>query len=279
VSISENAWAKNFPDSSKMFICVACGLYLDDPFLLSCSHCVCKIHLAGKSSNDPYYCGKCSEFVTILFSACHSKFVITNYPERQTDLLKGENNPEDPESSFRDITFSREIFIEREDFMEDAPAKFFRMKPGGDIRLKHAYILHCTDVKKDEDGIIQEIYVTYYPNSKSGEDVSGIKPKGTLHWVNASDAFPCEIRDYDRLFTVPDPTEDDKDFLELYNQDSLSLNTNALMERSLASASVGQHYQFFRKGYYMVDPDSTTEKPVFNLTVGLKDSFSKQMQK
>jgi len=208
------------------------------------------------------------------------KVVITNYPEGQTEILKGENNPEDPESSYREITFSREIYIERDDFMEDAPAKFFRMKPGGDIRLKHAYILHCTDVKKDENGEIQEIHVTYYPNSKSGEDVSGIKPKGTLHWINAADALPCEIRDYDRLFTVADPTADeDIDFLEFYNKESLSINTHALMERSLASAITGQHYQFFRKGYYIVDPDSTDTKPVFNLTVGLKDSFSKEMKK
>lgn len=207
------------------------------------------------------------------------RILITNYPEGQTEILKGENNPEDPESGFREITFGREIFIEREDFMEEAPPKYFRMKPGGDIRLKHAYILHCTGVEKDENGQVTTIMATYYPNSKSGEDVSGIKPKGTLHWVHAHDALSCEIRHYDRLFTVPDPTEDEeKDFLEFYNKESLKINNRALMEPSLKHALPGQHFQFFRHGYYCVDEESDSEKMVFNLTVSLKESFSKQVK-
>lgn len=207
------------------------------------------------------------------------KIIITNYPEDKTEILKGENNPEDPDSGDRDISFGREIYIEREDFMEDAPPKFFRMKPGGDIRLKHAYILHCTGVEKNESGQVTTIMATYYPNSKSGEDVSGIKPKGTLHWVHATAAVSCEIRQYDRLFTVPDPTEDeDKDFLTFYNADSLKIHTKALMEPSLKNAIPGQHFQFFRHGYYCVDEDSTPENKVFNLTVGLKDSFSKHVK-
>jgi glutaminyl-tRNA synthetase len=207
------------------------------------------------------------------------KILITNYPEGQTEILKGENNPEDPESGYREMTFGREIFIEREDFMEDAPPKYFRMKPGGDIRLKHAYILHCTGVEKDENGRVTTILATYYANSKSGEDESGIKPKGTLHWVHAQDAIPCEIRHYDRLFTVPDPTEDEeKDFLEFYNKESLKINDRALMEASLKDAVPGQHFQFFRHGYYCVDVESDTDKKVFNLTVSLKESFSKQVK-
>lgn len=208
------------------------------------------------------------------------KVVITNYPEGQSETLKAENNPEDPEGGFREMTFGREIYIEREDFMEDAPPKYFRMKPGGDIRLKHAYILHCTGADKDSNGNISTIYATYYENSKSGEDISGIKPKGTLHWVNVKEALPCEIRNYDRLFTVPDPTEDEeKDFLEFYNKESLKTNEIALMEPSLKTSEIGQHFQFFRHGYYCTDVDSTAEKPVFNLTVGLKESYSKQVNK
>ncbi|HRO73034.1 MAG TPA: glutamine--tRNA ligase, partial [Saprospiraceae bacterium] len=159
------------------------------------------------------------------------KVVINNYPEGQTEILKGENNPEDPAAGDRDITFSREIYIEREDFMEVAPTKYYRMTLNADVRLKHAYILHCTHADKDEHGEITTIYADYYPNSKSGEDVSGIKPKGTLHWVSAADSIPAEVRLYDRLFSVPDPTGDDNvDFLEYYNKESLTIVNNARAE-------------------------------------------------
>ena len=208
------------------------------------------------------------------------KVIITNYPEGKTEKLLSENNPEDPDAGHREISFGRELFIEREDFMETAPPKFFRMTPGADVRLKNAYILHCTGVDKDEEGTIQTIYVTYYLDSKSGEDVSGIKPKGTLHWVCATDAKSCEIRLYDRLFLVPDPTEnEEKDFLEYYNTESLKIIPNALMELSLQNTIAGKQYQFLRQGYFCTDVESTTEKIIFNRTVGLKDSYAKEVKK
>ncbi len=208
------------------------------------------------------------------------KVVITNYPEGQSEKLQAENNPEDATAGHREITFGREIYIEREDFMENAPPKYFRMTPGSDVRLKHAYILHCTGVDKDENGEVTTIYATYYNNSRSGEDVSGIKPKGTLHWVSAKESKPCEVRMYDRLFTVADPTgDDDVDFLTYYNQNSLTVIPTALMESNQDTPKVGSHYQFLRHGYFCVDVDSNEDKPIFNLTVGLKDSFAKEMKK
>lgn len=208
------------------------------------------------------------------------KVVITNYPEDKTEILHAENNPEDLSAGSRDLHFGRTIYIEREDFMEQAPPKYFRMTIGADVRLKHAYILHCTGIDKNQDGEITTIYTTYYSDSKSGEDVSGIKPKGTLHWVDAGNAVPCEVRKYDRLFTVADPTADDsKDFLEFYNQDSLKVIKNALMEKSLSESKPGTQYQFLRQGYFCTDIDSAEGKIVFNQTVGLKDSFSKEVKK
>ncbi len=208
------------------------------------------------------------------------KVVINNYPEGQTEILKGENNPEDPAAGDRDITFSREIYIEREDFMEVAPTKYYRMTLNADVRLKHAYILHCTHADKDEHGEITTIYADYYPNSKSGEDVSGIKPKGTLHWVSAADSIPAEVRLYDRLFSVPDPTGDDNvDFLEYYNKESLTIVNNARAESTLSVALPGTQYQFLRQGYFCIDEESTQEHLVINKTVGLKESFSKEVKK
>jgi glutaminyl-tRNA synthetase len=208
------------------------------------------------------------------------KVIITNYPEGQSENLPAENNPEDSNAGHRNLTFGREIYIEREDFMEDAPPKYFRMTPGADVRLKHAYILHCTGCDKDQDGQVQTIYATYYTNSKSGHDESDLKPKGTLHWVNAETAIDAEIRMYDRLFTVPDPTEnDDVDFLTYYNQESLKVVATAKAEPSTVDASPGSQYQFFRHGYFCVDKDSTATKKVFNQTVALKDSFNKEMKK
>jgi glutaminyl-tRNA synthetase len=208
------------------------------------------------------------------------KLVITNFPENKTELLPAENNPEDHDAGSREMTFSRELYIEREDFMENAPPKYFRMTPGADVRLKNAYILHCTHVDKNVAGDIETIFATYYENSKSGEDVSGIKPKGTLHWVNAQDAITCEVRNYDRLFTVTDPTADeDKDFLTFYNKESLQVVSTAKMEAGLKNTIAGTQYQFMRQGYYSTDPESTESHVIFNRVVGLKESFSKDMKK
>lgn len=208
------------------------------------------------------------------------RLVITNYPEGQTELLPAENNPEDENVGHRNLVFGRELYIEREDFMEDAPSKYFRMTPGRDVRLKHAYILHCTGADKDDNGHIATVYATYYPNSKSGHDESGIRPKGTLHWVSVKDAQDAEIRLYDRLFTVPNPDADpEKNFLDFYNAQSLKVLEGAKVESSLLNTEAGTHYQFLRQGYFCTDPDSTSERPVFNQTVSLKDSFTKKVKK
>ncbi len=208
------------------------------------------------------------------------RLVITNYPEGQYEWLQAENNPEDPEAGTRQIPFGRELWIEREDFLEVAPPKFFRMTLLADVRLKHAYIVHCTGVDTAEDGSVQTIYATYYDNSRSGEDVSGIKPKGTLHWVCREHAQACEVRLYDRLFTCPDPSADEEiDFLAFYNQDSLKVLNGAVMEPSLQHSQPGTQYQFLRQGYFCTDPDRKAEHKIFNQTVGLKESFSKEVRK
>ena len=208
------------------------------------------------------------------------KVVITNYPEGQTEYLSIENNPEDPEGGRREVPFSREIYIERGDFMEDPPRKFFRMGPGRNVRLKGAYILHCEDFVKDDSGAITEIHCTYYPDSKSGEDTSGVKAKGTLHWVSVEHATKAEVRQYDRLFSVAEPTKDeDKDYLELLNPRSLEVLENVYVEPGLVDAKPGEQLQFIRKGYYCVDQESTPAHPVFNLTVSLKDSWAKAQKK
>lgn len=207
------------------------------------------------------------------------KVVITNYPEGQVEGLPAENNPEDESTGSRDMTFGREIYIERADFMIDPPRKFFRLGPGRNVRLKHAYILHCESYDTDESGEVTTVYCTYYPDSKSGSDTSGVKAKGTLHWVNAADALDVEVRDYDRLFTEPEPLAHEEDFMTFVNPDSLRIIAGAKAERGLEKASEGEHYQFLRKGYFTLDPDSTEEKLVFNLTVGLRDSWAKKQQK
>ena len=208
------------------------------------------------------------------------KLVITNYPKDKTELMKGENNPEaEDESSTRDIPFSSELWIEREDFMEDAPKKFFRLGPGLMVRLKSAYIIKCDDFVKDNNGRVSEIRCTYIPESKSGSDTSGIHVKGTIHWVSVKDAKAAEIRLYDRLFRVEDPSNEDGDFKEYINPDSLSVISNAYIEPDLMNAKAGLGYQFIRKGYFSLDIDSTSEKPVFNRTVTLKDSWAKEVKK
>ncbi len=206
------------------------------------------------------------------------KLIITNYPEGQTEEMETINNPEDESQGSRNIPFSRELYIEREDFMEDPPRKFFRLGPERNVRLKGAYIIHCEDYKKDpETGEILEVYCTYYPDSRSGQDTSGVKAKGTLHWVSIPHAIEAEIRMYDRLFTDEAPTShEDKDYLEFFNKDSLKIIEKAYVEPSLKTVEVGRTLQFMRKGYFCVDPDSNEDKPVFNLTVSLKDSWKKR---
>lgn len=205
------------------------------------------------------------------------KLVITNYPEGQTEELTAINNPEDENSKSRILPFSKELYIERDDFMEDAPKKYFRLSPGRNVRLKFAYIVNCERAEYDADGNLETVYASYYPNSKSGSDESGIKAKGTLHWVDATQAKDCEVRVYDRLYTDPTPTKDPEvDFLEYYNEDSLQVIKGAKMEPALAAAKPGARFQFMRKGYYVVDTDSTEDEKIFNLTVSLKDGYKKK---
>ncbi len=207
------------------------------------------------------------------------KVVITNYPEETEEQLIAENNPEDPNAGSREVPFSREIYIERSDFMEDPPKKYFRLGPGRTSRLKHAYIIHCDDFVKDEAGTVIEIHCTYYPDSKSGEDTSGIKAKGTLHWVSEKHAIKAEVRLYEPLFTEVDPLADsDRDFLEFVNPDSLQVLQNVPVEPSLGSAQPGDRFQFLRKGYFAVDSDSTPTHLVFNRIVTMRDSWSKKQK-
>ncbi len=205
------------------------------------------------------------------------KLIITNYPENQTEAMEVENNPEDEHPTTRTVPFSRELYIERDDFMEDPPKKFFRLGPGRKVRLKGAYIIHCEDYKKDAaTGEIQEIYATYFPDSRSGQDTSGIKAKGTLHWVSAPHALRAEVRLYDRLFTDPDPAgHEDQDYMAFINPDSLQVIESAYVEPSLQTAEPGTRLQFIRKGYFVVDQDSKPDHLLFNRTVTLKDTWAK----
>ncbi|WP_320020401.1 glutamine--tRNA ligase/YqeY domain fusion protein [Labilibaculum manganireducens] len=210
------------------------------------------------------------------------KLIITNYPENQEEFLSIENNPEDPESGNREIPFSRELYIEREDFMEDAPKKFFRMTPGQEVRLKAAYIVMCEKALKDTDGNITEIHCTYDAKSKSGSgsEESKRKVKGTLHWVSAKHAAKAEVRIYDRLFNHEAPdAQKETDFKEFINPDSLQILSECYVEPSLKEAKAEDHFQFTRLGYFSVDKDSTAEKLVFNRTVSLKDSWTKTQKK
>lgn len=207
------------------------------------------------------------------------KLVITNYPEGQEEIFIGENNPEveDGEGS-RSIPFSRELWIERDDFMEEPPKKFFRLGPGLSVRLKHGYIVTCHDYKKDEDGRVTEVHCTYIPNSKSGEDTSGLKVKGTIHWVSVPHAQEAEVRLYDRLFQVENPAAEE-DFKASINPDSLQIINKAYIEPDLTYAQPGKGYQFIRLGYFTLDTKSTAEKLVFNRTVTLRDSWAKEVKK
>lgn len=206
------------------------------------------------------------------------KVVITNYTGDE-EILTSENNPEDPNSGMRDIPFSNELYIEREDFMENPPKKYFRLAPGQMVRLKSAYIIQCNEVIKDADGKVTELHCKYIPESKSGHDTSGIHVKGTLHWVSLKHAINVEVREYDRLFKVEDPTDEEGDFKDYLNPDSLKVVTTAFAEPALKTAKFDERYQFLRKGYFCLDRDSSPSAVIFNRTVGLKDAWAKESKK
>lgn len=203
------------------------------------------------------------------------KVTLTNFPEGKTEWLETDNNPEDPEAGTRSLPFNRTLWIEKDDFMENPPPKYFRLSPGGLARLKSAYIIQCDEVIKDDQGEVVELKCSYFPDSKSGEDTSGLKPKSTIHWLSAERAIPAEIRLYDRLFTVEDPANDDRDLLELINPESLVTVKQAMVEPALQETKVGDKYQFMRLGYFTTDPDSSPDHLVFNRTVSLKDNWKK----
>jgi len=207
------------------------------------------------------------------------KVVITNYPEGKTEMLPSENNTEDSASGTREIPFGRELYIERDDFMEVAPKKYFRLAPGQMVRLKSAYIIKCEEVVKDSAGGITELRCAYIPESKSGSDVSGISVKGVIHWVSIPHALNIEVRLYDRLFQVEDLNQLPDDFKTYLNPDSLKILSNVFAEPALAKAKAGDRYQFMRIGYFCLDQDSTSRKLVFNRTVTLRDMWAKEAKK
>lgn len=206
------------------------------------------------------------------------KIVITNYPEDKTEKVQTENNPEDPNGGMREVPFSRELYIEREDFMENPPKKFFRLAPGQMVRLKSAYIIRCDEVIKDENGIVHELRCTYIPESRSGADTSGINVKGTLHWVSIPEAVRVELRLYDRLFRVEDVANAEGDFKEHINPASLEVVTG-YAEAALMNAKFTERYQFLRKGYFCLDKDTSASRIIFNRTVTLKDTWAKEQKK
>ncbi|MBC9931186.1 glutamine--tRNA ligase/YqeY domain fusion protein [Chitinophaga qingshengii] len=207
------------------------------------------------------------------------KLVLTNYPEGQVEEMTAENNPEDAAAGSRTLHFSKTLYIEREDFMEEPPKKFFRLGPGLHVRLKNAYIIKGESVEKDADGNITTIYASYLPESKSGGDHSGMTVKGTIHWVSAEHAATAEVRLYDRLFKSENPSAEEGDFKDFINPESLQVIKEAYVEPGLLQAKAGDRFQFMRKGYFTVDPDSTPEKVVFNRTVTLKDAWAKEKGK
>lgn len=205
------------------------------------------------------------------------KLIITNYPEGQIEEMEAVNNPEREENGTHTITFSRELWMERADFMEDAPKKFFRMVPGKEVRLKNAYIVKCTGCKKAADGTIEEVYAEYDPTSRSGLEGANRKVKGTLHWVSVAHSLPAEVRLYDRLFNVENPSADERDFRELLDPDSLKVLSNCYVEKFAAENPTGNRYlQFQRTGYFTADKNSTPDHLIFNRTVSLKDTWAKQ---
>jgi glutaminyl-tRNA synthetase len=208
------------------------------------------------------------------------KVVIENYPEDQTEEFEIDNNPADPSSGTRKVPFSREIYIERDDFREEPPPKYHRLSPGKEVRLRNAYYVTCTDVVKDGDGKVVEIRCSYDSETKGGSAPDGRKVKGTIHWVSAAHALDAEVRMYDYLFTKEDPgdVEEGQDFMANLNPDSLVILADAKVEPGLAETQTGDRYQFMRKGYFCTDPDTAEGKLVFNLTVSLRDSWAKVQQ-
>src|SRR5215218_2428314 len=206
------------------------------------------------------------------------KIVITNYTDK-VEWLKSEDNPEDPDSGSREMPFGKELYIEREDFMENPPKKYFRLFPGGMVRLKAAYIIRCDEAIKDDKGNVTELHCTYIPESRSGHDTSGINVKGTLHWVEVTNAVTAEVRLYDRLFKVEDPSSEEGNFKEYINADSLQTVTTAYAEPALKNARINDRYQFLRKGYFTLDNKDTYARLVFNRTVTLKDAWAKEQKK
>jgi len=202
------------------------------------------------------------------------KIVLTNYPVSESETLPAQNHPKREQLGTRDMPFGREIYIQRDDFMEDAPKKFFRLRPGGEVRLRFAYIIRCDEVIKDESGEIIELRCSYDPDTRSGSAASGRKVKGTIHWVSVEHAVPAEVRLYDRLFKAPDPGSNEN-FLEDLNPDSLEV-VHAALESSLGDVPAGSTFQFERLGYFSADAiDHTPDKPVFNRVVTLRDSWAK----
>ena len=206
------------------------------------------------------------------------KVVITNYETGKEELLPSENNPEDDSAGSRNLPFSNELYIEREDFMENPPKKYFRLAPGGMVRLKSAYIIQCDEVVKGENGEVKELRCTYFPESKSGSDNSGLKVKGVIHWVSAKHAVPAEVRLYDRLFNTEDLGAIEDDFTNHLNPDSLKVQ-QAYAEPELVNAKIDDRFQFMRIGYFCLDLDSTKDKLVFNRTTTLRDMWSKEQKK
>jgi glutaminyl-tRNA synthetase len=202
--------------------------------------------------------------------------VIVNYPEDQVDELEAVNNPEDESAGTRTVPFSRELYIERDDFMEDPPRRFYRLAPGREVRLRYAYFVTCVDVIKDENGEVVELHCTYDPATRGGDAPDGRKVKATLHWVSARHALDAEVRDYDRLFAVSDPMDapEGADFVDNLSPESSAIST-CKIEPSVRDAVSGTRYQFERKGYYCVDPDTTPGKLILNQTISLRDSWAK----
>ncbi len=207
------------------------------------------------------------------------KVVITNYPEGKTELMNSENYPEDATGSVREMPFGREIYIEREDFMEVPPKKYFRLAPGQMVRLKSAYIIKCDEHIKDAAGNVTELRCSYFPESRSGSDTSGLQVKGVIHWVNIEKAVPIEVRMYDRLFTVEDMGSLDDDFRNHLNPNSLQILAKVFAEPAIVNAKLGEHFQFLRMGYFCLDSDSAPGKIVFNRTVTLRDMWAKEGKK
>ncbi len=206
------------------------------------------------------------------------KLIITNYPDTQTEELVSENGPDDAYGT-RIVPFSKELWVEREDFMEEAAKKWFRLAPGARVRLKSAYIVQCDGFTKDENGLVNEIHCSYLPETKSGSDTSGLSAKGTIHWVSVPHALPAEVRLYERLFKVENTASEEGDFKEYINEDSLKIISNAWVEPSLQTGTTATRYQFLRKGYFCLDKESTADKLVFNRTVTLKDAWLKEVKK